>query len=65
MKVNTELITLERVRRGWSKGDLAKRIDKSVSTVWRLESGRYAPPKVLKEVADLLNIPMDELIQAN
>ena len=63
MKVNTKLITLERVRRGWTKGDLGRRIDRSVSTVWRIESGRYAPPKVLKEVADLLDIPMEKLIQ--
>jgi len=62
MKVNCDVITRERIKRGWTRSDLARHLERHVSSVSRLEKGEYAPPKLIKEVADLFNIPVEQLI---
>ncbi|RJQ43351.1 MAG: XRE family transcriptional regulator [Gaiellales bacterium] len=63
MRVNTKRIQRERIRRGWSRSEVARRIGSSPPAITRIEQGRTTPPKVLKAIAELLDIPIEELIE--
>lgn len=53
-----ELIKCERMKRGWSYEELAKRIGVSASYIFRLEKGQRQNPstKVLKALCELFDI---------
>lgn len=52
-----------RESRGWTQADLAKRLNKAVSTVSGYESDAHAIPlDVLASISSLFNISTDELL---
>lgn len=52
-----------RESRGWTQADLAKRLNKAVSTVSGYESdARAIPLDVLASISSLFNISTDELL---
>lgn len=59
--------TIKQLRQGknWSQKDLAKRINKSVSTISGYESDAHAVPlDVLATIAQLYGVTLDELVGA-
>lgn len=54
-----------RIDRKWSQKDLAKRINKSISTISGYESDAYPVPlDVLVTIAQLYDVTLDELVVA-
>jgi transcriptional regulator with XRE-family HTH domain len=51
-----------RQRRGWSRERLAAEANVSLSTVWRLEHGRYPRVEHLVALADALDVSVDQLL---
>ncbi len=62
VKVRTDVIKRERIKRGWNQSDVARRLDRGVATISRLERGTQWSPGVLKEVADLLQVQVEDLL---
>jgi transcriptional regulator with XRE-family HTH domain len=58
------VIQAERVRRGWSQEDLAKRIGISQPAVKKIESGETKKSKWLAKIAQILEIPLAKLDQS-
>lgn len=58
------VIQAERVRRGWSQEDLAKRIGISQPAVKKIESGETKKSKHLPKIAQVLEIPLSKLDQS-
>jgi transcriptional regulator with XRE-family HTH domain len=57
-------IKVARVKKGWSQTALADRLHVSQATVALWESGNTFPkPNNLVELAELLDIPVDELLK--
>lgn len=64
MRYRVELITKARAIRGWTQTDLARAIDKDPSTVSKIESGLVeGHPPTMKQIADILNIPMEQFLE--
>lgn len=60
-----EIIENERVKRGWSQAELAKRIDRSASQVSRIESGdRSTDVDTLGALVRVLELDPGEAIAA-
>ena len=59
-----ELLKGARRQRGWSQGELAKRSGVSQSTIWRIENGLIAEPKigVVLKFAEALGLDIHQLI---
>jgi len=55
------LIQNERVKRGWSQADLAKRLGISQPAVKKIESGETKKSKHLPKIGQVLGIPLDQL----
>lgn len=55
------LIQTERVRRGWSQADLAKRLNISQPAIKKIESGETKKSKHLPKIAQVLEIPLSKL----
>lgn len=55
-----------RVGIGMSGAEFARQVGVGRETVWRWEAGRYRPedPAVVKKVADVLNVDLDEALAA-
>jgi transcriptional regulator with XRE-family HTH domain len=53
-----------REQKGWSQSELSRNCDKDRQSIERLEGGRINPSAFyLKEIADGLQIPVDELLK--
>ena len=59
-----ELLKAARRQRGWSQGELAKRSGISQSTIWRIENGLIAEPKIgiMLRLAEALGLDIHQLI---
>lgn len=59
-----ELLKTARRQRGWSQGELAKRSGISQSTLWRIENGLIAEPKIgiMLRLAEALGLDIHQLI---
>jgi len=55
------LIQNERVKRGWSQADLAKRLGISQPAVKKIESGETKKSKHLPKIGQVLGIPLEQL----
>jgi transcriptional regulator with XRE-family HTH domain len=54
-------LTLQRVQRGWSRAELARRANLNAATVGLIEAGRFRPyPVQLAKLARALGIPEAE-----
>lgn len=52
--------------RGWTQSQLAKAVSKDPGTISKIVSGRImGNPPTMKAIADVLGIPMEELIIEN
>jgi transcriptional regulator with XRE-family HTH domain len=58
-------ISHERLRRGWSRSDLARKAGLDPSYVTRVEQGKFAAPSVekIQQLADALRVPMATLTE--
>ena len=57
---NTKLLKTERVKRGLSKTDLAKKLGVNHSVIVRVEQARDKP-RTAKAICDFFNLPFEEL----
>lgn len=56
-----KIIRARRVR-GWTQGELARRVNKHYTTICRIEAGTYGTPTTIKAIADELGLDMEDLI---
>lgn len=59
-----ELLRSARQKSGWSQGELAKQSGISQSTIWRIENGLIAEPKIgiMLKLAEALMLDIHQLI---
>ena len=63
MRYDIQKIVRARTVRGWTQTELARRIDKSPSTISKIESGEIiALPGTIKEIAEALGLEMEDLV---
>lgn len=63
MQYRVELVTRARILKGWTQAELARAIGKDPSTVSKIEARELnGHPGTMKDIADVLNIPMEELL---
>lgn len=62
MKRQVISIKQERLKRGWTKSELAKRIGVTPPIISRIEAGENRSPKTLFKIAKELRIPIERLI---
>jgi transcriptional regulator with XRE-family HTH domain len=54
-------VKIERMRRGWSQAELARRANLNAATVGQIEAGRFQPyPTQLAKLARALGVPEAE-----
>jgi DNA-binding XRE family transcriptional regulator len=58
---NTKLLKTERVKRGLSKTDLAKKLGVNHSVIVRVEQAKGTSPRTAKAICDFFNLPFEEL----
>lgn len=57
-------LTMERLRRGWTKTELSRRARIQLSDVSRIESGRMKPYQPQRQrLAQVLEVPADRLFE--
>ncbi len=60
------MILLQKIReaKGFSRSDLAKRVNVGINTIWRWEKGQRVPDlETIKILAQILNCSLDELVR--
>jgi transcriptional regulator with XRE-family HTH domain len=63
MRYKVEKITRARAIKGWTQAQLARAIGKDPSTISKIENGEVeGNPPTMKAIADVLNLPMEELL---
>lgn len=58
---NTKLLKTERVKRGLSKTDLAKKLGVNHSVIVRVEQAKGTSPRTAKAICDFFNLSFEEL----
>lgn len=62
MLIDASRIRAERVVRGFTQTALARKVRRCPATISNLENGKGVGPKTLKRIADVLGIPMEEIL---
>jgi transcriptional regulator with XRE-family HTH domain len=58
-----DLLRKERLRRGWTMSDLARRIGVTPPVVSRVEAGETQNPKTVAKMAKTLGLELAELVR--
>lgn len=64
MKYNTELIKKYRLIKGLSRVALADLVGVHYLTISRIEKGMSQNPATIKKIADILDLPMEDLVES-
>jgi len=63
MRYDIDKVKRARLVRGWTKAELARRIQKKPSTITQIEQGVFSPlPTTMKRIAEELGLKMEDLI---